>query len=174
MSKQQAESFFFSSSFHSTPGQGELDHGGGRGEAGTAGWGNREPIGERVYMGICVTRSIVARPALVSLVSLVSLFSSALQLVVAMSSDRGLCGGIHSGLCKNIRKNLATLPAVRIPWIVKKKKKKKMCRWARKGRVQERPTTYHATTNHNAHSATPRFRRRMSKLWPLATSRAAS
>lgn len=31
-------------------------------------------------------------------------------LVIAMSSDRGLCGGIHSGLCKSVRSVLGALP----------------------------------------------------------------
>jgi len=32
-------------------------------------------------------------------------------MVVAMSSDRGLCGAIHSGLCKRVRLKLSKLPA---------------------------------------------------------------
>merc|ERR550514_794511 len=33
------------------------------------------------------------------------------QLLVVVSSDRGLCGGIHSGLCKAIRQHIADGPA---------------------------------------------------------------
>ena len=29
------------------------------------------------------------------------------RLLVALSSDRGLCGGIHSSICKNIKAKLA-------------------------------------------------------------------
>jgi F-type H+-transporting ATPase subunit gamma len=32
------------------------------------------------------------------------------QLLIAVSSDRGLCGGIHSGICRNIRAHLEALP----------------------------------------------------------------
>jgi len=32
------------------------------------------------------------------------------QLLIAVSSDRGLCGGIHSGICRNIRAHLAAQP----------------------------------------------------------------
>jgi F-type H+-transporting ATPase subunit gamma len=30
------------------------------------------------------------------------------QLLIGISSDRGLCGGIHSGICKNLRNFLDT------------------------------------------------------------------
>eukprot|EP01147_Barroeca_monosierra_P007846 gene7846-680_t len=32
------------------------------------------------------------------------------RLILAVSSDRGLCGGIHSGLCKAIRSKINTIP----------------------------------------------------------------
>lgn len=36
------------------------------------------------------------------------------RLFIAMSSDRGLCGAIHSGMCRHIRNELATDPDVKI------------------------------------------------------------
>lgn len=32
------------------------------------------------------------------------------QLIIGVSSDRGLCGGIHSGICRNLRAHLAAQP----------------------------------------------------------------
>ena len=34
------------------------------------------------------------------------------QLILSASSDRGLCGAIHSGIAKQIKLYLKTLPAV--------------------------------------------------------------
>ena len=33
------------------------------------------------------------------------------QLLVTTTSDRGLCGAIHSGICRKIRANIAEMPA---------------------------------------------------------------
>ena len=35
------------------------------------------------------------------------------QLIVALSSDRGLCGGIHSGIAKAVKATMKTIPNVR-------------------------------------------------------------